>query len=136
MFQFYPFLDDDSDLAPSKLRFTCGWVWVWAELQGCTVTPLGCCHRTGVKPAATSPFWGLTVTTTHNKLSKTTEKTFDIALFRGVLTHFFPFWEAYFGIKVGCAPLGINIRRNGFVTIPFTMVVLFLSQKITHHSEG
>lgn len=136
MLQFYPFLHDDSDLVSSKLRFTRGWVWVWAELQGCTVTPLGYCHRTGVNPAATSPFWGLTATSTHNKFSKTTEKHLTLHFLGKLLTHFLPFWEAYLGIKVGCVPLGINIRRNGFVTPPFTMVVLFLSQKTTHHSEG
>lgn len=129
-------LDDDSHLAPSKLCFTRGHGFGFRLSCRCSVTPSGCCHRTGVNPAATSPFWGLTVTSSHNKFSTATGKHLTMHFLGKLLTHFLPFREAYFGKRPECVPLGINITRNAFFTPLLTRVILFLSQKIIHHSEG
>lgn len=111
VFQFYTFLDDNSDPAHSKLCFprVCDLGLGWAA----GVTPSGCCHR-GVNPAAMAPFWGLNVTSSHNK-SSTTEKHLTMHFTGKLLTHFLPFWEAYFGIKLGRGPpLGKSLEEMLF----------------------
>lgn len=80
VFQFSTFLVDDSDLAPSKLCSTrgCGfWLSCWGALS----------HHWGAAP---SPFWGLSVTSSHNK-SSTTEKHLIMHFVGKPLTHFFSF---------------------------------------------
>jgi len=70
---------------------------------------------------ATSPFWCQTVTSSNNNFSTTTttDKLLKMHILGKLLRIFLSFWEAYFGVKPGCVPLGIMIPKNAFLYISF-----------------